>query len=413
MRSTLLALAAIAFAAIGGAAQPFNADTISVDSGGRLWRTTPNGQAQTLFKFPFTTHGVMMDVDNRRIIVTHETPSVTYPAGIFAYNPRNATLSTIMSNPGVRPLDVTQNADGDFVFTGNITQGEAGLFRYSPVTNTITTLITTSNIGLPTNLTAGVGIDIRNGRYTIASGSFPASGTLFVWQVDDNGTITTIGPTGSARYSHTQDRRNGNMYVSGYQWIYKTDVNTRLVSTLINGPGDFYAITMDRSSAKTQQMFIRSINRVYTVDVDNQSWTSIAVNLTGSPVYEMSVYGRRNITTASVANRVWRLSLSFPGEAFRPYIIAMSISGLRPGATLPDGRRINLVADALTFLTLNNLLPGVFNPGPGLLDSGGEATAFIDTSRLGTIGVPMHIVASTIANNNLGTISDPIVLPLP
>ena len=47
---------------------------------------------------------------------------------------------------------------------------------------------------------------------------------------------------------------------------------------------------------------------------------------------------------------------------------------------LPDGRNINLNLDVVVWVTANNLLPGIWKGGPGMLDGNGEAKGSLDLS---------------------------------
>jgi hypothetical protein len=52
--------------------------------------------------------------------------------------------------------------------------------------------------------------------------------------------------------------------------------------------------------------------------------------------------------------------------------------------------------DGLTYLSIYNLLGMYFNPGPGVLDANGEATAQIDVSSLGSLGVNIQSSGSRL-----------------
>ena len=96
----------------------------------------------------------------------------------------------------------------------------------------------------------------------------------------------------------------------------------------------------------------------------------------------------------------WDILISCPRSAGYPYALAAGLSGVRPGIHLADGRRINLVADALTSLTLRNRLPGIFHPGTLMLDANGEARGLIDLSSLkpppGGFGIPLWIALAVL-----------------
>ena len=52
----------------------------------------------------------------------------------------------------------------------------------------------------------------------------------------------------------------------------------------------------------------------------------------------------------------WKVRLDFPGEARRAYAAAISLSGIRPGVKLADGRRILFNPDWLSVASLLGLL---------------------------------------------------------
>ena len=88
------------------------------------------------------------------------------------------------------------------------------------------------------------------------------------------------------------------------------------------------------------------------------------------------------------------------------YAAGLSLSGV----PLLDGRYILLNPDALTYLSVNNLLPGVFNPGLAVLDKAGEAQGSLNVSMLPPLGLPVHLVVVVLyfkATAGIAVISDP------
>ena len=84
---------------------------------------------------------------------------------------------------------------------------------------------------------------------------------------------------------------------------------------------------------------------------------------------------------------------------------------------MPDGRKIHLVPDILTQLSLSNLLNPFFNPGPLQLNARGEAVARFDVSMLPKLnGQPIWIAAAVLdptAPYGLAYLPDTEVLRLP
>ena len=141
----------------------------------------------------------------------------------------------------------------------------------------------------------------------------------------------------------------------------------------------------------------------------------MAVNGNSVSPRDIDIWQGRNIQPVRTAAGQYTLRFSFPGYGGMPYAAGMSLSGVRPGVVLPDGRNILLNPDMLTFLTVNNLLPGIFNLGPAVLDKAGEAQGSLDVSALPPLGLPVHLVVVVLdpkATAGLAVISDPYVMPL-
>jgi len=125
----------------------------------------------------------------------------------------------------------------------------------------------------------------------------------------------------------------------------------------------------------------------------------------------------RNVSTARTMPGKWHVNLSFPGEAAKSYVVALSAAGTRPGVALPDGRRIQMNVDTLTALSINGLLAPIFTGQAGKLNASGAGIAFIDARSLlpAAQGVRVWIVAVTFdgsASLGIETISDPHLLIL-
>jgi hypothetical protein len=130
--------------------------------------------------------------------------------------------------------------------------------------------------------------------------------------------------------------------------------------------------------------------------------TSIRVQAGGRSlgVKDFDFYRGRHLQTVKSGPHRWDIRISCPRSPGYGYALAASLSGVRPGIPLSDGRRINLVADALTHLTLHNRLPGIFHPGPAVLDARGEARGLLDLASLkpppGGFGIPVWIAVAVL-----------------
>lgn len=106
-----------------------------------------------------------------------------------------------------------------------------------------------------------------------------------------------------------------------------------------------------------------------------------------APYYRSSLtrVGSRHLAWSMVVRPNGRmLHLDVPGSAGATYAVGFSLSGVRPGPRLGDGREIPLVPDALTAISLSGGVPGILANTVGLLDANGRAGVKVDTNALGS-----------------------------
>lgn len=102
-----------------------------------------------------------------------------------------------------------------------------------------------------------------------------------------------------------------------------------------------------------------------------------------------------------------RLDLDAPGDGGKSYVLAASLSN----TGIPVGTRvIPLGVDALLLLTVNNVLPVLFQRYHGVLDSTGRASATLAIPNVGGLkGLVLHhafVVIDPNGPGGLGTISN-------
>ncbi len=133
--------------------------------------------------------------------------------------------------------------------------------------------------------------------------------------------------------------------------------------------------------------------------------------------YAFDFYRGRNIQTLKTGTGTWDLLISCPAHPGKVYTAVISLSGIRPGIQLPDGRTINLKGDFFTQLSMFGWLKPFFDAGPLKLDAGGEAVGSIDMSSLPpTGGMPMWIAVAVLdpaAPGGIAFIPDTFVFRLP
>ncbi len=402
--------AALLTAGLAGA-QPHGTDLLSVDAGGRIWQTALDGTTTSLVDAALPAHGLCLHHDNRALLFTQSTLSTIAPSGLYRYDPTTPGVTTVFSSTQYVPFDVVQNADGDYVFTGMHRQAATwtpGVFKYTG--GVFSTIATTVQLGVTLDrLNAGVSINLDTGNYLVVAGAYPNIGAQWVWDISDQGAITTLGSTGNSRYSHVQDRRTGDVYISGYQSVYQLARGTAVHTTPVTGPSNFYALAADRVSDPSSLLYARTANKILHIDATNDVVVSLTTSLSGSTAYEATFDRSRTIATVKTGPATWDIRLDFPGEAGRLYHLAMGLSGTRAPTTIADGRRIHLVFDKLALLTLAGELTGILDGSAGTLDANGRATARLRLGWLPQVTTPFFLCAATFKPGGFGTISDPFV----
>lgn len=386
-----------------------------------LERVTGSGSVQVLFDNPGATHGLAMDVDNRTIVFGDGSAAFAMNA-IARLDPATNVVTTIRSDPRLLygPLDLVVNQDGDYVFTNRYQRFvtptfaifDVGLFKLTRTTGTISTIATTVQTGTAQNWAGGLAIDIDTGDYVVQDRSLANDAPLL--RVTESGAVSTIGSGFSPSYAITQDLRTGDWYSAAGNDIHvlKSGMTTPTSLFGVLPTASFTVIAFDRASAANRRIVSVAPGAVYSIDVAAATVATVGLSARASNPWDMTFWRGRNLCSVKTGVGRWDLRLSFPGEGGKAYAIAASTSGVRPGVPLVDGRVIPLQPDGITFLTLANLVPSVWNPGPLALDPSGEARATLDVSTLGLGGATLWIVAAVIDGGNLGTIADPIVIRL-
>lgn len=365
----------------------------------------------TIFDNYGTAYGITMDTDNKSLWFGQSSAS----GGIYKWDVGTMAVTTILADTinFNTPYDMIVNQDGDLVLTSRTSNSVYGLFKVSG--GNVTTIATAPSAA--TTWYGGLEIDIDTGKYVLQAKNSPYA----LIAIDDAGVITTLGTGGNPRYSITQDYTTGTWYQGSFSSLFKlTTGSSTFVQVTLTGPtiGYFYAIACDRASAANPRMVGLHNNGAATsilnfIDLTTGAVTAKTVNQYIYN-YEIEFCRGRNLCTVKTGTGKWDINLSFPGEAGKGYAVGMSLSGVRPGIILMDGRKINLAIDVLTALTVNNLIPSIFNPGTLTLDANGEAKAGLDVSSLGTLGgLRIWIEALLIDKGRIGTIADPVGITLP
>lgn len=380
------------------------------------------GSVQTLWDNPAAVNGLAMDTDNRRVICG-DGSSAFGIHGLLAIDPATLAVTTIIQNGNLLygPLDLAVNGDGDYVFTNRYAEPIAptftrygiGLFKYSPATKKLSTITTTVRLGRPGNWSGGLAIDIDSGDYVVQDREWSAGAPLL--RINDTGSIATLASGLDPRYTITQDLRTGDWYSPAGSQIWVVKPNSSKPTSLFTpggGGGWHSAIAFDRASAAAPRIVSRDGRALYFIDPATGLVTTTALSSSSGTPWAITFYRGRNLCSVQTAPGQYTLRLSFPDEGGKGYLMAMSLTGVRPGIALPDGRTIPLAADAFTTLSLLGLMGSAWSRGPLVLDGSGEAAGALDVTGLPVSGVRCWIAALVVEKGIVGTVADPIVIKL-
>jgi hypothetical protein len=410
--SRLLAILALLAVAAGAGAQ--NHPENFLLSGSSIQLLQGNGTYNTLFNNSGSAHGVTSDLDNRNVLF-----SVT---DLFRVDPATQVVTTVFPAGLSGSNNVTIDHNGDYIMTG-IGPGSSNYSIFRIRGNSLTTIATMMPTSGTFSLTGGLLRDIDTGNFAcqVYGGS---SGPHPIISVAPDGTYTTIvtniSTLGGPRYEFAQDIGTGNFYTGindssqGYL-IQATRSGATSVAATSPDRFAFNAIVADRASSAARRLIHPYIRNIYYTDLKTFTVTSVAVNGSSVSPRDVDIWQARTIQPVRTAPGRYTLQFSFPGQAGLGYVAGLSLSGVRPGIPLADGRTIWLNPDVLVFLSVNNLLPGIFNMGPAILDRNGEAQGSLDVSALPPLGVPVHLLVLVLdprATSGIAVVSDPYVLPL-
>lgn len=366
-----------------------------------------------------------MDADNKHVLVGIEGASIAstlFPgikAGLYRFDPTTSRISTVYSYATQTAYDSVHNVEidhnGDYIC-------QVRRYDYSVPSNNgnwiwkishgvVTTILGTTQLGRTANLTGKMTTDIGTGEVLIGDFTYQTTPTTVRYPIlsldVDSGRIGTWNTGGAygwyPYYSLTQRHDTGAVEGPFANAIFRVEsgsVGRTTIAAPQNTPFGFYgAGKHDLQTAPNPRFVAVSYSAIgatqtYLYHFDASTWavTSIVpVSTMRTYNYAFEFYRGRHTQAVRILPNRWQIRLCSPRHAGKRYAIAASLSGTAPGYTLADGRRINLSLDAVSLLTLANVIPSVFDPGAGVLDSRGVAAATLDLHRHGTLGVPLWI----------------------
>ena len=325
-------------------------------------------------------------------------------------------LSKSPSNGGGYIMDVILDPDGDYIVVMGVGGGATpGLLKVDR-NHKVTTLYQ----GAPLTDAKMVTTDIDTGNYLLVD----TRGRAIYSIVPDGSAITSIGilsTTHTLGSQITQDIHSGDMFVGSWtsRGVLLFRMNSGGVATtfLASGLDVGLGVFADRASAANPRLVLGSGSTtpgVFYVDLATKAITTLYASTTSSSYY--NVFPDREVATIKRGPGKWEITMHFQGQSGNAYAAGLSFSGVRPGVTLPDGRRIHLNVDALTALSVNGLLGPLFTGYTGTLNSFDRASALLDVSGLPVLkGVRVWAQVITLklsAPSGIQTIADPMILIL-
>lgn len=371
------------------------------------------------------------------IIKLFRQPSGTYPYGYqYCYD------------------NITIDQNGDYLFSfyeykrvntpTTVTQYTRGVLKYDTAANVVSTVITTLDVPNPnSHYFYYSGVDIDTGKVWVTTGKSMTSPTTMRYPIitinpEDGYNPANVGlwNDGSVygfnrgTYSPRMNHRNGNIEGQYYSKSSTGALNFYRSTPGSGGMTTIASITTGMPFPSTQYTYTgkfdlqtaakpRWLGSTYysgttggsaLLNIDVGTWTVNSFEIVASPTTmpginnyypgQFDFLGGRHLQTVKISPNKWAVLISVPHLPGMPYVAVLGLSGVRPGIPLPSGRNININWDTLVFLSLNNGIPNLWNPGPLKLNANGEARASIDINPLnppkGGFGFPVWIAVAVL-----------------
>jgi len=320
------------------------------------------------------------------------------------------------------------DSNGDLYFAASWPM--VGVFKFARGAMNYTTVFSNPSTAQPLYWINNMSIDIDSGELIVGDDNHLNDDVLYLMRRGD-GSYTRIGKMGGpwafrqGSYKHipTGDIACGTAPAGnpGPQAVLVlrngTSVGTVFLSHLQLQEAS--APQPDRASAAVQQLVTASkLNMgdgIWKVDIATTTPTRIATIY--RDCFKCVPAFSRNVQTISTGKGKWDARVSLPMWAHRNFVLAVSMSGVRPGLKLPDGRTLPLIMDNLAFLSVTLGLAPFVTGNMGKLDSTGLAVAKIDVSGIGKVlnGIRLWLCAVVIDGSaplGIAVITDPMCLVL-
>jgi hypothetical protein len=233
-------------------------------------------------------------------------------------------------------------------------------------------------------------------------------------------TLTTMIPIGAPPTGMMQDSERDEVYISGGSVTFLSyNPVTHAVATVVTGAGSSNASALDRAPANDGSLLYAGLTTGQIVKFDRSGQNLGVVGNTGAGSCLGVIFDRsRNLGPELIqAPNHRRIRISFPGDANKSYVLALSLSGCKPGVPLRDGRVIPLNPDNLTVATVQYSLPPLLAGNLGVLNAFDEAVATMDLNSLGSAVKGLRVWAAALtldpaAPSGISQVSAPLLFVL-
>ncbi|MBN2489257.1 MAG: hypothetical protein JXQ29_00205 [Planctomycetes bacterium] len=377
------------------------------DVAAKTWTSLWNGQRVSehagpgsyKYSYPYSYANPFVDQNGDTLFGVYGYEYVTSPStlasnyyAIFKYDRTTASVRTIVDTVQAGFIEYWEQIDRD-IDSGKILVA-GGRSQTSP--NTMRYAVHTFN---------------PEDGYNPANHGFWNDGSVYGWYNYSRGVEQNLKNGYLERPYYT------GLYVyqlqpgSGGYTTISTVPNTGFPNTTVYGYSGKYDL---QTAAKPRYLLntYYSSTGAWLMEYDVNTWSftgfDLLMNKTTHPEYNyfynynFEFYQGRHLQTVrdlKTPNK-WDILISIPHLPKMPYVLAAGASGVRPGMALPDGRTINLCLDPVVWMTASNLVPGIWNIGPGMLDGNGEAKGSLDLSKFKIpstgIGQPIWIAVAVL-----------------
>ena len=406
-------LAGLALLATAATAQFNSGDLIGAGTNGHLYQVSPSGQVTTHAMGLGVLGGWTMDYDNTSMLVADSSGG-----RLFLVGP-DFVVTRIYAITHCIPVNLAVDANGNIFFTDLVS---AGIMWFDATLGGFQPLVT----GLSPELHGGLVVDLDTSDLLVTRGFGVVDGNPIYQVSRTTGAVTSIRHGVYGRFGMAQTA-DGSLWVGSCcagstppRLLYRTERGSTLATARLTAlpqtPIDgVQSLAADRASGPTDRLLFGAIDRqgLWIHDLSTGATTQRAA--IDDDLFAVGFRGGRNLGAVRDGPRYWRLNVSFPGEAGRPYLVVLSYSGVRPPFTVAGARRIWITPDALTHLTVQGPIPPFVQRNLGVLNERDQAYPLLDLRLLPAAanGLRLWLVAATLdpaAPDGLATISDPMVL---